>query len=76
MDSSKYYKKLKQDFLTAIRPENRGTPTGMLTYVGYDRAADIRTVLMPEFGPLAPVPAEHHIAHMFSCSLWKKATLN
>jgi len=72
IDSSKYYKKLKQDFLTIIRPENRGTPTGMLTYVGNDRAADIRTMLTPSLGALAPVPEEFHIAHMFSSSLWKQ----
>jgi len=75
VDSSKYYKKLKQDFLTIIRPENRGTPTGMLTYVGNDRAADIRTMLTPSLGALAPVPEEFHIAHMFSSSLWKQQAL-
>ena len=72
VDSSKYYKKIKQDFLTIIRPENRGTPTAMLTYLGNDRAADIRTMLTPELGALAPVPEEFHIAHMFSGGLWKQ----
>ena len=75
VDSNKYYRKMKQDMLTVIRPENRGTPHGMLTFVGNDRSADVRAMLTPGLGPLAPVPQEFHIAHMLSSGFAEDAQI-
>jgi len=71
VDSRQYHQRMKQDFLTVIRPENRGTPTGMLTFVGNDRSAEIRAMLHKNLGPLAEVPQEYHIAHMFRSSMFE-----
>ena len=59
---------MRQDFLSIIKPENRGSPIGMLTYVGNDRSADVRAYLDKTLGPLAPVPPAYHISHMFASS--------
>ena len=75
VDSNAYYKAAKQDFMTMIRPENLNTPSGMLTYVGNDQTADIRTMLDPGQGALAPVDGSWHIAYMFASSRLKSAKL-
>ena len=33
IDSDAYFKAAKQDLVTIIKPENKGPPNGMLTYV-------------------------------------------
>jgi hypothetical protein len=65
VDSKAYYRAAKQDFMTMIRCENMGPPNGMLTFVGNDQTADIRTMLRQDLGPLADIPPEDHIKFMF-----------
>ena len=66
VDSDVYHRALKQDFMTILQPENCGPPQGMLTFVGSDQTADIKAMLDPSRGPLAPPDPAEHIAHMFS----------
>ena len=73
IDSTKYYHSAKQDFVTMCRKEYMGPPNGMLTYVGNDQTADVRTCVNADQGPLGSVDPSDHIRFMFKSS-WKKTT--
>ena len=66
--SNAYFRSNRQNLLTIIRPENQGTPHGMVTYVCNHQAAEILAMirggpfaipsvwddrLAPHFGPLS-----------------------